>query len=456
MRLSFFFFFALILPVFAYATEYFPLYETVEERELGNLDFTLIELGVQEGMKILVLGGIQGDEPGSFNAASLLSTHYSFSNAQIFIIPNLNPASIIAKSRGIYGDMNRKFAELSEDDEQYNEVRRLQEYILEIQPDIIFNMHDGSGFYSPEYISELRSPLRWGQCVIIDQAEIDAPYGNLEETADSIVSYANNNVEDEEFQFVVYNTHTDEGNVEMEQTLTWFAVRNNIASYGLEVSKEFDTQTRVFYHLTLLEAIFENYGIDYERNFPLSVDGVDIAMNSNLFLRILGGRIIFPLLNIKDQQAGYIPLPENVSCQSLQPIVFSEIENNTVTVYYGNNTLFSFNTQEYTISEESPTFTVLIDEVEHEVSLGEIVPVSSSFFIEHQEEFRVNAIGARREIAKEHFNTEADVELSRSDFDPRYAIDEANNIYRIEIYHGADFVGMFLVDFSENPLEYSF
>ena len=43
----------------------------------GNLDFTLHKLDSgRPGPTILVIGGIQGDEPGGFSAAALLVSHY--------------------------------------------------------------------------------------------------------------------------------------------------------------------------------------------------------------------------------------------------------------------------------------------------------------------------------------------------------------------------------------------
>ena len=67
------------------------------------------------GPTLLVIGGIQGDEPGGFNAASLLVTNYHVTEGEVWIVPNLNFESIIQRSRGVYGDMNRKFSTLQEE-----------------------------------------------------------------------------------------------------------------------------------------------------------------------------------------------------------------------------------------------------------------------------------------------------------------------------------------------------
>ena len=117
------------------------------------LDFTLTAHGSGEGPTVLIVGGIQGDEPGGFSAAALLATHYRYDGGTVLVIPNLNFPSIIKRSRGLHGDMNRKFAALRESDPEYATVRRLQSIITRPEIDLVLNLHDGSGFYRPAWES---------------------------------------------------------------------------------------------------------------------------------------------------------------------------------------------------------------------------------------------------------------------------------------------------------------
>ena len=92
-------------------------------RSINALDFSLIKKGsADDGPVILVIGGIQGDEPGGFNAASLLTTHYQVQRGQLWVVPNLNFPSIIKRSRGIHGDMNRKFSQITRQDPEFESV----------------------------------------------------------------------------------------------------------------------------------------------------------------------------------------------------------------------------------------------------------------------------------------------------------------------------------------------
>lgn len=78
------------------------------------------------GPTLLVIGGIQGDEPGGFTAASMLVTNYKVKKGNIWVVPNLNFKSIIKRSRGIHGDMNRKFNVLSKNDPEFEEVQKIK------------------------------------------------------------------------------------------------------------------------------------------------------------------------------------------------------------------------------------------------------------------------------------------------------------------------------------------
>ena len=55
-----------------------------------------IESGIP-GPTLLVIGGIQGDEPGGFTAASMLVTNYEIKSGSVWVVPNLNFESIIQR-----------------------------------------------------------------------------------------------------------------------------------------------------------------------------------------------------------------------------------------------------------------------------------------------------------------------------------------------------------------------
>lgn len=64
-----------------------------------NLEFSVGENGksLDDNNTILIFGGIQGDEPGGFHAASLLLSDYNITKGKIIVAPNLSFDSIIKK-----------------------------------------------------------------------------------------------------------------------------------------------------------------------------------------------------------------------------------------------------------------------------------------------------------------------------------------------------------------------
>jgi len=57
---------------------------------IKNFDFNIIKKGYKDNNTLLIVGGIQGDEPGGFMAASLIATHYDITKGSVWIVPNLN------------------------------------------------------------------------------------------------------------------------------------------------------------------------------------------------------------------------------------------------------------------------------------------------------------------------------------------------------------------------------
>lgn len=149
----------------------------------------------------------------------------------MLVIPNLNFPSIIKRSRGLHGDMNRKFAALRENDPEYATVRRLQSIITRPEIDLVLNLHDGSGFYRPAWESPTHNPGRWGQSVIIDQEELPgAAFGRLGENARAVTEEVNARLLAAAHALHVRNTRTGDGDTEMAKSLTWFALNHGKAA----------------------------------------------------------------------------------------------------------------------------------------------------------------------------------------------------------------------------------
>ncbi|WP_245576349.1 M99 family carboxypeptidase catalytic domain-containing protein [Desulfovibrio cuneatus] len=411
--------------------------------------FILHKMGAPGGPTLLVVGGIQGDEPGGFSAAALIASHYTITKGAVWVVPDLNLPSILLRNRGSSGDMNRKFAFLNTTDPDYATVTRIKEVLTESTVDLVLNLHDGSGFYRPAFEDKLHNPGRWGQSVIIDQEDMSAPrFANLQGMAQTATEDANKKLLHPEHRYHLRNTHTRQGDKEMEKTLSYFAVCSGKPAFGLEASKEFSTEYRSYYHLLLVESFMRQMGIEFTRNFTLTPQGVLATLNSNLMLAAFDSKLVLPLDNARTSLS-LLPFKqgEAPALQASKPLLLMVPEKDgTWRVAYGNRTLTRFKPQFMEFDNSLPSLGMQCDTASPvTVPLGNVVGVRDSFTVTVPEGYRVNAIGAR----KEQNGTEAGVELFQKDFLPQYSLDKDGSTYRVEVYKGEAFAGMVLVRFGE-------
>ncbi len=412
----------------------------------SGLDFTLhkLESGVP-GPTLLVVGGIQGDEPGGFNAASLIVSNYTITRGSVWIVPNLNFPSIIKCSRGLYGDMNRKFAAIDKSDPEYRTVEKIKRIILDKQVDLVLNLHDGSGFYRPEHVSQWENPQRLGQSVIIDQEAIDVTrFGALGDMARKAVAEINGHLYEPGHAYHVKNTRTSEGDTEMAKTLTYFAIERGKPAFGVEASKNFPAHLRAYYHLNALESFMKAMGIGYKRNFELAADGVLEAMESNVAMSFFGNKIFLDLRNARSR-LGYFPVNKNGGLDYVpgNPLMAVVDSNKSLDVYFGNRNVTTLEPQYFEFDEDLGGVTMNIDGRRRNVPFGRIVNVSGSFSVHPERGCRVNVIG----FTKPGVADESELAISRADLMERYSVDNDGGVFRVEVYRSGKFAGMVLVDF---------
>ena len=414
--------------------------------------FSLHKLGDGKEPVLLVVGGIQGDEPGGFSAASLVASHYTIEKGAVWVVPALNFASILQRDRGLFGDMNRKFAALDPSDPEYDLITQIKTVLLDERVGLILNLHDGSGFYRPTWEDSMRNPKRWGQSVIIDQEEIDAPrFNRLYATARQVEEEVNRSLIDPGHRYHTHNTLTAQGNIEMAKTLSYFAVCNGKPAFGIEASKEFSTEYRAYYHLNVIESFMRQAGIEYKRDFDLTPKGVLKALNSDLKVAAFDNRWTLPLDNARPA-INMLPFKKGAApdIKTSKPLLALVPDKGRPTwrVAYGNRTLTRVNPEFMDFDDSLDSVDMILDGKAFTVRMGDIVRVKDSFLVKSVPGFRVNAIGAQ----KEKNGSEADVTIVRKDFMPRYSLDKDATTYRVEVYKGKAFAGMVLVRFGNEGM----
>ncbi len=410
----------------------------------NHFDFDLIKKGKDNNNTLLVIGGIQGDEPGGFISASLLATHYEIIKGSVWIVPNLNFYSIVKRSRGPYGDMNRKFAYLSKKDPEYKIVERIKSYIKDDKVKLVVNLHDGSGFFRPKYEDKQHSPNKWGQCSIIDQNNIDVEkYGNLSEISNQVVEYVNKNLMKDEHKYHMHNTRTKEGDKEMEKSLTYFAINNGKAAFGNEASKNLPTHHRVYYHLLALEKYMDIMGIEYKRKFTMDSKGVYNAINNDIYISLYDDKIKLPLSKIRSFLK-YIPIKKDkiVDFKASNPLLTIIKSGNIYTIHYGNRRLSKLKADYQDYDESNVKVKLLVDGIPKDVEFGEIVDVSKDFLVKYDKKFRVNVIGYTNKR-----KLETGINIKKTQIAKKFSVDKGGDIYRVEYYSDDKFAGMILVKF---------
>lgn len=244
--------------------------------------------GEQPGPTVMIQGGIQGDEPTGFLAAQALSNARVL-KGNLIVVPRANVPSIHVHQRAVNVDMNRRF------DRDYNQfyedrLARAVRFLLS-QASALVHLHEGSGFYDPEYISPQRNPQRWGQSIIIDASTHDRL--DLERLVGGALREINSQVDRPDWHFKLFNTKTfDPGSryaTEMRKSLTFYALSMlNIPAMAVEVSKSIgELGWKVKQQTQVTAILLKHLGVEvvlprmdereitqsYDRDLPVKVNG---------------------------------------------------------------------------------------------------------------------------------------------------------------------------------------
>ncbi len=415
--------------------------------QAAEFPFTLHKLqSAAAGPTILIIGGIQGDEPGGFTAASLLVTDYEIFRGEVWVVPNLNFESIIKRSRGVYGDMNRKFLDIPPDDPEYQAVMKIKKIITNRQIDLVLNLHDGSGFYNPEYVDKNENPRRWGQSIVIDQSSIESEtFSNLELIANNAIDSANTKIDSFREKFVLKNTRTREGDKEMEKTLTYFAIKNGKAAMGVEASKSYPTDRRIINHLRFIESMLDQMGIEFRRNFPLTTKTIKKKLGRDIQLAMFDNKIIYDFDTAR-KRIGYVPIKKKsaIEFKTNNPLVAIINSAQSYKVRYGNRGVTTLSPEYLDYDNTLTEIQVEIDGVNSLVQIGTMIGVSRNFMIQPMPGRRINVIGYRKPGQR----NESGLLIHKEEISRRFSVDRQADKYRVEFYQQKKYSGMILIDFS--------
>ena len=411
------------------------------------LPFSLIkhETSINEGPTLFVIGGIHGNEPGSYFAASVLAQYYTITKGNLWVVPNLNHKSIMMNSRGVNGDMNRKFADIDINDADYQIVDELKKIITDPQVDLILNLHDGHGFYRKEYKNTIFNPGAWGQTCVIDQGTLDCDhqYKNLSTIASEVSQGLNDGLIQDHHIFDVRNTNTRFDDEAMKHSLTFFAINHNKPAFAIETSKNLPTlEEKVFYQLRAIEGYMRYMGITYKRPFELTADNLKkiIQINGNV---TINNNINLNLENLRTDLS-FVPLKsESNDFNFTNPLGGMLQEGGKFNLYIGNQKISSLSRSVHVAAKCEDTLSLEIDGKEEKLDFAKEYLITADVSIINKSLTRTNIIGFTREGKKD----ESNIHVALKDFDPKYSTDKEAKTYRVELYRENDFCGMILIHF---------
>ena len=395
---------------------------------------------------LLVIGGIHGDEPGGYFAASILASNYTVSSKNLWVVPNLNKRSVQRGSRGVNGDMNRKFAKNAKVDKDTSTVKEIKKIILNKNVSLVLNLHDGHGFYRTVNQSRIFNPNAWGQTCVIDQCELpqDSKFGNLNDIALKVKKSMNKKLIQNHHSFNVRNTKTKFEDEAMQLSLTYFAVTNNKPAFAIETSKNLTSLSqKVFYQLLAIEEFMKIMGIKYKRDFKMSERNITRIIKNYGEVRI-NDAILLQLSDIR-KNLSYFPLKSNHNVfKFTHPLGSVRRMNDKYIIYIGNKVVTSLYPQYFEYSKDCPrNNTFEADGKKQTLNIASKFSVIDDFMIADENSTRVNVIGFSAKGSKK----ESGINIAYNSMSKRFSVNKNKDTFRIEFYKNNKFCSMQMVHF---------
>ncbi|MDR2489225.1 MAG: hypothetical protein LBD42_07025 [Desulfovibrio sp.] len=227
--------------------------------------------GREAGPTVMIIGGIQGDEPGGFLSADPYAD-IALKKGNLIVVPRANFKSVVLNDRGPNGDMNRKFEDDLPHEPESNVIAVLKSLMAE--SDLLLNLHDGSGFYRPHWESDMANPKRYGQCIIADTSEYIHKAGSriveLRKPAEEVVARLNKEIDDPLYKYHFFNMETVKDGTqypEQRKSATYYALtRLGIPAFGIEASKQLPSlEMKIRHHVLAINAFLDIFGVELEQ-----------------------------------------------------------------------------------------------------------------------------------------------------------------------------------------------
>ena len=202
-----------------------------------------INEGRADGPTVVIVGGMHGDEPAGYRAAQHF-VDVTPKKGRLVVIPEANRRAIQANDRtGSHpGDLNRAFPRSSGEKPDTELARSIWELVVEVDPDFLFDLHEGYDFHKQNSKS-------------VGQSIIYYPRGETASMAARMRDAVNAGIDRSSQEFVLLRNPVRGSLARAAGMLT------GAVSMILETSKKQPLDVRVNQHVTMVNAALSRLGM---------------------------------------------------------------------------------------------------------------------------------------------------------------------------------------------------
>ncbi|RPI12344.1 MAG: hypothetical protein EHM58_20235 [Ignavibacteriae bacterium] len=228
---------------------------TVNERYIGSNDVYKTKYFVIKGKaefpKIIVDGGIHGDEAAGYLTCDTLVKNIKIEEGTLLVIPRLNLMACNANVRGLKHDFNRVFPGDEKSGEyEFRLAYEFMKLIDSLKPELVLNLHEAKTKYDADNYKN--NPAHgYAQTLITC---ITPPEPILSKVLESLNSGINKAIYKFNIQYYPIQPNHSQDNI---------VSKLNIKSYTIETYKGFDLDTRIKLQILTLLRFFDAVNIKY-------------------------------------------------------------------------------------------------------------------------------------------------------------------------------------------------
>jgi uncharacterized protein len=208
-------------------------------------------IGKKENPKMVLHGGIHGDEIASYMACDTLLRYINLIEGTLIIIPRVNIIACRQNTRYINIDLNHAFpGDIQSDTYEYRLAHEFMWLVDSIKPDIIINLHEALTKYDPRFEDD--SEKAYGQIIITNTKPYETFLVNALNDMNQKIP-----VFDRKFHIHYYGFRS-------YSSMDNFISKFNISSYTVETYRGFSVEERVKLQLIAALQFMEGIGLKFE------------------------------------------------------------------------------------------------------------------------------------------------------------------------------------------------